>query len=104
VNTPFEETNFLVVECYINIGQGPTTIRLTRTIKANSKETITGESGADVNIEDDNGTMYSLVEKSDGTYAAPLNLSNENQYRIHITTSTGKTSISELSSPMIRRK
>lgn len=97
----FEETNFLVVEGYVNVGEGPTTLKLSRTIEPNSREKIKGEAGAVVNIVDQEGQIYSLTEHSEGIYTATLNLSAENQYSVNIVTTDEKMYVSEFVGALI---
>lgn len=95
----FQETNFLVIEGYINIGAGATTLKLSRTIEIDSDERIPGEKGAVVAVEDENENTYPLLERSDGIYTADLNLSSEKAYRLRIRTVEGKTYLSDLVQP-----
>jgi hypothetical protein len=88
----------LVVEGFLNSGQGPTMIRLSRT--ANLKDTaIRPEPGAQVNVEGDNGSRFTLTGNSNGEYSVPqLILDNNEKYRLHIKTTDGKEYISDFAS------
>src|SRR5260370_42564362 len=74
----------LVVEGFLNSGQGPTIIRLSRT--ADLKDTtIKPEPGAQVNVEGDNGSSFTLTGNTNGQYSIPqLTLNNNVKYRLHI--------------------
>jgi hypothetical protein len=86
------ETGFLVVDGYINLGANAiTSIRLTRTSKISESSRIISETGAVVNIEDQDGNQYPLAHQGLGVYVSPeLNLSTENTFRLSILTSEGK--------------
>jgi Domain of unknown function (DUF4249) len=88
----------LVVEGFLNSGQGPTMICLSRT--ANLKDTaIRPEPGAQVNVEGDNGSRFTLTGNSNGEYSVPqLILDNNEKYRLHIKTVDGKEYISDFAS------
>jgi Domain of unknown function (DUF4249) len=88
----------LVVEGFLNSGQGPTNIRLSRT--ADLKDTmIKPELGAQVSVEGDNGSSFTLTGITSGDYTiAQLNLNNSVKYRLHIKTTDGKEYVSDYSS------
>jgi hypothetical protein len=88
----------LVVEGFLNSGQGPTTIRLSRTV--NLKDTaIMPELGAQVNVEDENGSSFTLTGNTKGEYSiAQLILNNNVKYRLHIKTTNGKEYASDFTS------
>ena len=88
----------LVVEGFLNSGQGPTTIRLSRTI--NLKDTaIKPEPGAQVNVEGENGSNFTLNGNANGEYSiAQLILDNNVKYRLHIKTTNGKEYASDFTS------
>lgn len=90
-----EETNFLVVEGYINIGEGVTTFRLSRTIKLNTSGGPVYETGALVSVEGEDNSKYFLAPHGDGIYSNSLNLGNDKRYRVHITTKNGKEYVSD---------
>jgi hypothetical protein len=73
-------------------------IRLSRT--ANLKDTaIRPEPGAQVNVEGDNGSRFTLTGNSNGEYSVPqLILDNNEKYRLHIKTVDGKEYISDFAS------
>jgi hypothetical protein len=88
----------LVVEGFLNSGQGPTDIRLSRT--ADLKDTmIKPEPGAQVSVEGENGSSFTLSDNTNGDYSiAQLNLNNGVKYRLHIITTDGKEYVSDYSS------
>ena len=79
----------LVVEGFINAGQGPTTIFLSRTgdLQDQSKRS---ELGAKVRVEGDDGSAFLLVDSLNGKYSFPqLSINSNVKYRLHITTADG---------------
>ncbi len=91
-----EETDIkqLVVEGYINSGQGPTTIRLSRS-SALEDMVLKPEFNAEVNVEGDDGSSYPLFDNGNGEYSiAQIILNNGVNYRLHIKTN-GKEYVSD---------
>jgi hypothetical protein len=87
----------LVVEGYINSGQGPTTIRLSRVADLTDTALIP-ELSAQVNIENDNGGIFTLTDNGNGEYTIPqLILDNSAKYRVSIRTINGKEYVSDYS-------
>ncbi|MCC6289757.1 MAG: DUF4249 domain-containing protein [Chitinophagaceae bacterium] len=88
--------NYLVVEGYINGGNDSTFIRLSRTVSSEDTTRIKNEGNAIVYIEGKGGNVFYLNEISVGTYAAgPLPLDQTQQYRLNISTSNGKSYLSD---------
>jgi hypothetical protein len=84
-------TGYLVVEGFINSGQDPTSITLTRTTKLYDTANIIYEHNAVVNIQGENQETFPLVENGNGVYiSASLNLNNTEKYRLDIKTQDGK--------------
>jgi len=83
-------TGILVVEGFINSGQGPTTIRLSRS--TDLQDTILNpESNAQVNVEGEDGSSFTLFNNGNGLYMnGQLTLSNGVKYRLLIRTGDGK--------------
>jgi len=80
----------LVVEGFINGGQGPTTIFLSRTgdLQDQSKRS---ELGAKVKVEGDDGSTFPLADSLNGKYSLPqLSLRSNVKYRLRIITADGK--------------
>src|ERR1043166_1503961 len=77
-------TRLLVVEGFINSGQGPTTIRLSRT--GDLKDTvIRPEPGSQVDVEGDDGSKFALAGNANGEYSiSQLTLLSSVKYRLHI--------------------
>src|SRR5690349_4924620 len=86
----FEETNFLVVEGYINVGPGTTTITLSRTGQLSAKGERQMEANAVVKIEGEDNSSHLLTTVSKGVYRANLNLPSDIRYRLYVKTVEGK--------------
>jgi hypothetical protein len=83
-------TGLLVVEGFINSGQGGTTIRLSRSSGPNDAA-LKLEPGAQVNVEGEDGSNFLLLENGSGEYTvSQLTLNNGVKYRLHIRTGDGK--------------
>src|ERR1700722_20522421 len=73
-------TGYLVVEGYI-CGNGPTQFTLSRTIPLSGDSSIPMETGAKVQVEGNDNTIYPLTEQSTGIYGiATLALHTAAQY------------------------
>jgi hypothetical protein len=89
-------SGILVVEGFINTGNGPTTISLTRLAPLNSISVIP-EPGAQVEVESELGVRFSLSETGGGNYSInQIPIDSTQRYRIHIKTSNGKDYLSAL--------
>ncbi|WP_245744819.1 DUF4249 domain-containing protein [Hymenobacter actinosclerus] len=87
INAP---PNLLVVEGFIN-ADGPTAIRLSRTISLATKTTPPPEAKAKLLIELQNGPSYALTETAPGSYTgAPLTLPAGALCRLRISTAKGQ--------------
>lgn len=85
-------TNYLVVDGFINCGADSTTINLSRTVLLSQKQSIKNETGATISLESSTGVFYNFKETKPGKYqVAPLNLPLTATYRLNIKTSNGKT-------------
>ncbi|HEX6913641.1 MAG TPA: DUF4249 domain-containing protein [Chitinophagaceae bacterium] len=97
----------LVVEGYLNGGNGPTSITLSRSYALNSVGSPLPVTKAQVTVEGDNGSSFSLTEVgSTGRYRhSQLTLLPTQQYRLRIKTQDNTEYLSEyvpvLSSPAI---
>jgi hypothetical protein len=90
-------TGYLVVEGFINSGQGPTSITLSRTIKLVDSVDILYEHNAVVNIESDNNETFPLYETGNGTYvSSSLSLNSNQKYHLTIKTQNGKQYASDI--------
>jgi hypothetical protein len=79
--------SYLVVEGVIVNGSGPTTIKLSRTVKIAASNANNPVSGATVTVQGDQNVSYPLQETTPGTYvSATLTLDNTHNYRISINT------------------
>jgi hypothetical protein len=86
-----ENKNLLVVEGFLNSGQGTTTIRLSRSVELTDTTQKKFELGAKVNVEGENGSSFALAGNTRGEYSfAQLPLLNNVKYRLHIKTVDGK--------------
>ena len=97
-NISYPTTGYLVVEGFINSGQGGTTIKLSRTVKLDSNIKVIYENFAKVTIEGDNNSSFALNSSGLGVYTTgQLSLDNKAKYRIKIITADGKTYASDFS-------
>lgn len=99
----FTETNFLVVEGYINVGTDVvTTIHLSRTVPPDEVlAEPSPEEGASVLIEDDLNTTYALTEFEPGVYISDsLSLPLDREYRIRIFSNDESEYVSEFVIPL----
>ena len=88
-------TGYLVVEGFINTGLGSTDITLSRS-NIVSDQTIHYETGAAVQVEGDDNSIYSLSESSPGVYHSDqLHLGIAQQYRLRIKTTSGGEYLSD---------
>jgi len=86
-----ENENLLVVEGFLNSGQGATTIRLSRSVELTDTTQKKFELGAKVNVEGENGSSFVLTGNTRGEYSiVQLPLLNNVKYRLHIKTIDGK--------------
>ncbi|CAN5828106.1 DUF4249 domain-containing protein [soil metagenome] len=89
-------TGYLVVEGFINSGNGISTFTLTRTTKLVDDVSVLYEHNAQVQIESNANNVYALNEGLNGTYtSAILNLNPSSDYRIRIRTQDGKEYLSD---------
>jgi hypothetical protein len=90
-------TGYLVVEGYINSGQQPTSIMLSRTTKLYDPVQIVYEPNALVNVESENNETFPLYDNGNGMYVSsgPLNLNGSVKYRLQIRTLDGKEYVSD---------
>lgn len=63
-----EDINLLVVDGFLNATGDSATVSLTRTLPVKSPENLPAESGAQIWIEDDQGSIYMLTERTPGLY------------------------------------
>lgn len=91
-------SGYLVVEGFINSGESPTTITLSRTTKLYDSVINIYENFARVTIESESNASFPLNENTDGVYvSSQLNLNSSEKYRLHILTSDGKEYASSFS-------
>lgn len=88
--------SYLVIEGVINSGSDSTYFRLSRSIKLSAKDTVKYENNANVTIEGNDNTTYSLSQIANGIYAsAPLGLSSSVKYRLRIRTANNEEYLSD---------
>ncbi len=95
-NSPYvsPHTGYLVVEGFIS-GNGPTTYTLSRTIPLPGDSAIPMETGAKVEVEGSDNTIYPLTEQTGGVYGIDtLALNAATQYRLRISTAEGEQYLS----------
>lgn len=94
-NLPIVPQGYLVVEGFIN-AQGPTQITLSRTTSIDQKQSFNPELNAEIKIESDNNSVFSLTPAQKGTYLSPaLPIDQSQKYRLRIKTRDGKEYLSE---------
>lgn len=81
--------HYLVVDGIINTSAGGTFIKLSRTWTISSDSTYTPETGALVEVQDENGTGTTLFESPAGQYNTFNLFSNNQKYRLHLVTTGG---------------
>ena len=88
-------TGYLVVEGYIS-GNGPTQFTLSRTVPLPGSEGIPLETGAQVQVEGSDSSVYPLMTKGVGVYGADtLAINPLMKYRLRITTTGGEKYLSD---------
>jgi len=95
-NSPYVSppTGYLVVEGYIS-GNSPTQYTLSRTIPLPGDSAIPMETGAKVQVEGTDNSVYPLTEQTTGVYVADsLTLNAATQYRLRINTTEGEQYLS----------
>jgi hypothetical protein len=89
-------TGYLVIDGVINSGQGPTTLRITRTLALVDSVAFRNETGAFVRVEGEDNSSQQLTGISGGYYQSPqLTLNDNVKYRLHINTGDGREYISD---------
>src|ERR1700709_1110896 len=80
-------SGYLVVEGRINLGS-PTSFQLSRTLPLPGSRSSVMERNGELQVEDQNNTVFPLADKGKGVYSADaLNLNMAQQYRLRIRTS-----------------
>jgi hypothetical protein len=87
----------LVVEGFINAGNGATTISLSRTAAINHIAELP-EPGAQIEVQSESGASFPLSEDTIGKYSInQLSIDASRKYRLHIKTADGKEYLSDFS-------
>lgn len=90
------DNSYLVVEGVLNAGNGPASIRITRSFKLDDTARLQGERHAQVTVEDRNNNARTMTMTTDGVYtSAGLNLTYNEDYRLRIRTAGGKEYLSD---------
>jgi hypothetical protein len=88
-------TGYLVVEGYIT-GNGPTTFKLSRTIPLPGDSTIPVVTGAQLQVEGSDNSVYPFTEVGNGFYVQPsINMNTASRYRLRITIVNNETYLSD---------
>jgi hypothetical protein len=97
INVKSTDKSVLVVEGFLNAGTGSTSISLTRSYNVNSPGVIPKVSGAQVKVEGDDGSSFTLTESGNtGVYSNPqLTLLPIKNYRLRIKTSDSREYLSD---------
>jgi len=78
-------TKYLVVEGFINVGDVPTTITLTNTVKLSDKPQPAPVTGATVKVQCEDGSSYNLAPVTPGVYTiSAINGNTAAKYRLYI--------------------
>lgn len=87
---------FLVVEGFLNMGSGPTNIRLSQTTRLSENVQVKPLDGAQLLVEGRDNSVRSLLNQAAGTYYAPsLGIRAGMEYRLLITLPDGRKFRSE---------
>lgn len=91
-----EEIDILVVDGHINAADGSASVQLSKAYPLSENTSAIPELNATVQIEDENGTVYTLVEESDGNYKL-MNMAVilSTKYRLSILTDREKKYFSD---------
>jgi hypothetical protein len=91
------DLNSLVVDGFIDITDQTATVRLSRTSKLSTGRSFAAEPGAQVSLEESGQPILTpLVERPNGVYVASgLQLNLARQYRLHISTTQGRSYVSD---------
>lgn len=92
---PESDTDILVVEGFLNVGQDETRLRITRSTDVSRDNNIVIEQGAYVTVEGEDNSVQLLPSTGNGYYTAALQLSFGSKYRVRINTLQGVEYLSE---------
>jgi hypothetical protein len=88
-------TGYLVVEGYIT-GNGPTYFKLSRTIPLPGDSTVPVVTGAELQVEGSDNSIYPFTETGNGFYLLPaITMNSATQYRLRITNVNNETYLSD---------
>jgi len=84
-------TDFLVVDAFLNASEGAIQVKLSRSIPLTETNTPPAETGATILLEDNEGSSQALTETDDGRYSlSGIAVDFTRMYRIHIVTASGR--------------
>lgn len=90
------DTNFLVVDAFLNSSDGTATVKLSRAVSLSSTDTPPAEKNATIFVEDDKGNRTTLQGDQAGNYTGsgiPIDMNS--QYRLRIRTFDTKEYLSD---------
>src|SRR5687768_2507556 len=88
-NLPIVPQGYLVVEGFIN-AQGPTQIKLSRTIQLDQKNIFKAELNASIKIESEDNSSFTLSAMAGGLYSGTASINTQSRYRLRIKTKDTK--------------
>jgi len=90
------DEGYLVIDGFLNVGSDTTKIELSRTQNANAVTPVLKESGASVQVEQENGGTYVFSEIGNGSYILPPQQYNRTaKYRLRVKTFRGSEYLSD---------
>jgi hypothetical protein len=90
--TILAQSNLLVVDAFLDGTEGTCTVMLSRSQNVSDSEVKPMEKKATVQLEDSEGTFYTLTEISDGNYSVSnIPVNTRLKYRLSIKTEVGKS-------------
>jgi hypothetical protein len=90
------QTDLLVIDGFLDGGAGSCTVVLSRSQNVSDPNKPIMEKGATVQLEDNNGSVYSLKEVRNGNYSVSnVTIDTQIKYRLNIKTEAGKSYQSE---------
>ncbi len=90
------DVNILVVDGFVNTTDNSAVVKLSYASSLSSETTGAPESGASVDIEEEGGDRFNLIETEPGHYTlSNIATDQTKRYRLNINTSSGKTYFSD---------
>lgn len=86
------EAGYLVVDGFLNASDGSITVKLSRAIPLSSADLPPAETQASIELEDSDGSTFTLTEQSPGTYSlSGLSVDFNKKYKLSITTTNNES-------------